>query len=214
VAAQAAVPGTYAWGVTVAPGAWARGAPVSARIAAIAALAALAAGATAERRWGERARITGVWAFAVACAVSWSASPRGLSSFRVDAPRGLAGMLAWGLFAFASCTPVAPVHSASAAGSSTRPPRGDMAYVAFGVLLASLLEVAGWRIESAERALLVRFIALAAGLAVIGAAAQVALVRRLPRRALQGSRRLRGAAVALVVLGLLALTGLLVLVLG
>jgi hypothetical protein len=89
-----------------------------------------------------------------------------------------------------------------------------MAYVAFGVLLASLLEVAGWRIESAERALLVRFIALAAGLAVIGAAAQVALVRRLPRRALQGSRRLRGAAVALVVLGLLALTGLLVLVLG
>jgi hypothetical protein len=89
-----------------------------------------------------------------------------------------------------------------------------MAYVAFGALLASLLEAAGWRIESAERALLVRFIALAAGLAVIGAAAQVALVRRLPRGALQDARRLRGAAVALVALGLLGLTGLLVFVVG
>jgi hypothetical protein len=203
------VPGTYAWGVTVAPGAWARGASMSARMAAIAALAALAASVMAERRWGERARIVGVWAFVGACAVSWSAAPRGLSSFRVDAYRGLAGMLAWGLFAFASCAPVAPAHAANARRPSNSQPRGDMAYLACGALLAALFEGPGWGIESAERALLVRFVALAAGLAILGAATQVALVRRLPRSVVQGSVRLRRATAALVVLGLLGLAGLL-----
>jgi hypothetical protein len=118
-------------------------------------------------------------------------------------------MLAWGLFAFASCAPVAPAYLASAPGPSTHRPRGDLACVACGALLAGVLGAAGWKIEGAERALLVRSIALAAGLAMVGAAAQIALVRRMPRAALQGSRRLRPAAGALVVLGLLGLAGLL-----
>jgi hypothetical protein len=214
-AAQAAVPGIYAWGVTVAPGGWARSASALARATTVLALVVLGVGVWAERRWGERARIASVWAFVVACSISWSAAPRGLSAFPVDAPSGLAGMLGWALFAFASFAPAAPMHSASTFGPSLRekPASGDMAYLACGALMAGLFELIGWRIANTERALLVRFVALAAGLATIGASAQIALSRRLTRTVLQTSRRLRRAMAALVVLGLLALSGLLVLVL-
>src|ERR1700722_9461866 len=92
-AAQASVPGLYAWGVTVAPVAWSRGASAVAKVAAVAALAALAGGVAAERRWGTRARIIALWGFVLACALAWSAAPTPLGPLRIDAPRGLAGML-------------------------------------------------------------------------------------------------------------------------
>src|SRR5215472_10680611 len=209
--AQAVVPGVYAWGVTVAPSAWTSGAHSPARlakIAAIVALLALGVGVPAERRWGERARIACLWAFVLACAVTWTAAPRSLSAFRVDAPRGLAGMLAWALFAFASYAPARPGHghprNAPKPSLNTRPLDADVVYLAIGALLAALLEVVGWATEGAERALLVRFVALAAGLAIIGTAAEIALARHgvstQPRRS-----RLRRAAAPLVLLGLLAL---------
>jgi hypothetical protein len=87
-----------------------------------------------------------------------------------------------------------------------------MAYVLCGAVLAGFLEVFGWKIVPAERALLVRFIALAAGLAIIGATAQLALARHMPRAVSAGGRRLRHAAVALAALGLLLVSGLLVFV--
>jgi hypothetical protein len=140
-----------------------------------------------------------------------------MSPLRVDLPYGLAGALAWALFAFASCAPAAQthqLHSATAAKSLPgRLPGTDTAYLVSGTLLAGLLEGVGWKISGAERALLVRFIALAAGLAIIGASAQIALARHVPRTTLPGSRRLRRATAALVVLGLGLLSGLLVLVL-
>ena len=208
--AQAAVPGVYAWAVTVAPSAWTTGASWLARIMALVAFLALAAGVVAERKWRARARVACVWAFVFACAGTWAAVPRSLSAFRVDAPRGLAGMLAWALFAFASCAPVGPWRSTSGPQPSLgRHLDADAAYLAIGTLLAASTQLVGWAIVAPERALLVRFIAIAAGLAIIGASAEIALARR-GAGTHPWTGRLRRAAPALVLLGLLALSGVLV----
>ncbi|HXN32214.1 MAG TPA: hypothetical protein VN894_10145 [Polyangiaceae bacterium] len=213
-AAQASVPGVYAWGVTVAPTVWAQGAPVLAKGAAIVALAMLAAGVAGEPRLAGRARTASLWGFVVACAVSWCAAPAGLSPLRMDAPRGLAGVVGWALFAFASAAPavrrsddVEPVADGSEFGP--RSPASDGTYVVGAALSASMLQTIGWRIAGAERALLVRFVALAAGLAVIGAAAEIALQRHVPRAMPSSARRMRRALAALVALAILALAGLL-----
>jgi hypothetical protein len=222
-AAQASVPGVYAWGVTVAPAAFARGAPGVAKGAALVALVMLGAGAVSEPRWVGRARIASLWGFVIACAVSWAAAPAGLSPFRIDAARGLAGLLGWALFAFASAAPslqtaregMPPTRSGS--GDSDGLPsspregslRGDAAYIVGAAALAAMLQAVGWRIASAERALLVRFIALASGLAVIGAATEIALERRALRTAPSNARRFRRTLAPLVALGILALVGVL-----
>jgi hypothetical protein len=215
-AAQATVPGVYAWGVTVAPGAWARGAPTLARAGAVAALVMLALGVFGERRWDGRTRAASLWGFVAACAVSWCAAPAGLSPVRMDASRGMAGVLGWALFAFVWAAPAVKTRDsedrapdAPAMRASQRTTRADVVYVAGGALVAALLESVGWRIAGAERALLGRFVGLAAGLAVIGASTEIALQRHAPRSVPSGARRLRRALAALVSLAILVLAGLL-----
>ena len=216
VAAQASVPGVYAWGVTVAPGACARGAPTLARAGAVAALVALAVGVFGERRWANRTRAASLWGFVAACAVSWSAAPAGLGPLRMDASRGIAGVLGWALFAFVSAAPAVKTGEsedrgpeAPALGPFRRSTRADAAYVAGGALLAGVLQSVGWRIAGVERSLLGRFVALAAGLAVIGTSTQIALERHAPRSFPSNARRLRRALVALLSLAILAFAGLL-----
>ena len=85
----------------------------------------------------------------------------------------------------------------------------DAAHLAIGALLAASTQVVGWAIVAPERALLVRFIAIAAGLAIIGTSAQIALARRGAGTNPQ-TGRLRRAAPALFLLGLLALSGVLI----
>ena len=104
-AAQASVPGVYAWGVTVAPAAWARGASALAKVAAISAIAALLGGVVGERLVGGKVRVVSFWGFVLACALAWSAAPTALAPLRIDAPRGAAGMIGWALFALASAAP-------------------------------------------------------------------------------------------------------------
>jgi hypothetical protein len=215
-AAQASIPGIYAWGVTVAPAAWSRGAPLVAKIAAVAAVLALAGGVFGERLWGGRARTLSLWGFVLACALAWSAAPGALGPLRIDAPRGAAGMIGWALFALASAAPALQGRREEdrlVAGAELVPrkglARGDAAYVTGGAVIAAALQVIGWRAASAERALLVRFVALAAGLAIIGAVTEVALARHAARVRRSRSRRLRRAMAALVVLAILGLTGVL-----
>jgi hypothetical protein len=215
-AAQATVPGVYAWGVTVAPAAWSRGAPVLAKIAAIAAVLALLGGVAGERAWGGRVRVVSLWGFVLASALAWSAAPASLGPLRIDAPRGIAGMLGWALFAFASAAPalqgpreedrLVPGEELVARKGVAR---GDAIYIAGGALVAAVLQLMGWRAPTAERALLVRFVALATGLAILGAATQVALARHSVRLRQSRTRRLRRAMAVLVTLALLALTGVL-----
>jgi hypothetical protein len=85
--------------------------------------------------------------------------------------------------------------------------RGDAPYLALAAAVAVSMQLIGWRVAGAERALLVRFVALAAGLAVIDAAATIALARHARR--VRRPLRLRASMFALVLLGMLLLTGLL-----
>jgi hypothetical protein len=216
--AQASVPGLYAWGVTVAPAAWARGGSAVSKVAAVVAVLALVGGVVGERLLGGRGRVLSLWAFVLSSALAWSAAPAALGPLRIDAPRGIAGMLGWALFAFASAAPALQGAGDDVAGrlvdDALLPPRrglsrGDATYVAMGAIIAAVLQLVGWRVPTPERALLVRFVALAAGLAVIGAATDVALARHSPRAARSRARRLRRAMAALVVLALLGFTGIL-----
>jgi hypothetical protein len=215
-AAQASVPGVYAWAVTVAPAAWSRGAPWLAKAAAVAAVMALLGGVVGERVWGAKARTVSLWGFVLSSALAWSSAPAALGPLRIDAPRGVAGMVGWALFAFSSAAPAlqGPREEQRLVPGAELVPRkslarGDAAFVTAGALLAGALQLIGWRAPTAERELLVRFVALAIGLAVIGAAAEVALARHTPRVRRSRSRRLRRAMALLVFLALLGLTGVL-----
>lgn len=215
-AAQASVPGIYAWGVTVAPAAWSRGASAVSKVAAIAALVALFAGIAGERVAGGRARVLSMWGFVLGSALAWSAAPAALGPLRIDASRGAAGMIGWALFALASAAPALQGRREAdriADGEELVPrkgiARGDAAYVLAGTSVAVALQLIGWRVASAERSLLVRFAALAAGLAIIGAATDIALARHLARAARPRSRRMREAMAMLVLLAILGFTGVL-----
>jgi len=226
-AAQAIVPGIYAWAVTVAPAVldlrwdrgsvavWAHGTSVVAKLAAVMAPFWLAAGPFAERRWDARGRVLSLWGFVLSCALAWSAAPTTVGPLRVDALRGVAGMMGWALFALAAAAPALHrsqdderiVQEAPLVPRKGQSKRGDSAYLAGGALLAALLQGVGWHVAGAERALLVRFVALAGGLAVIAATTELALARHVRRVPRSRARRLRSAMAALVALALLGLTG-------
>jgi hypothetical protein len=214
--AQASVPALYAWGVTVAPVAWGHGATVVAKVAAGAALGAIGFGVVSDRVWGGRWRFHALWGFVLASALTWSCAPAALGPLRVDAARGIAGMLGWALFALTSAAPAIEGGRAEdrLVEEPALPPRralvrGDALYVGAGLMLAALLQVVGWRIAGAERALLVRLVAIAGGIAVLGVATHIGLARHLSRARASRPRRIRRAMAALGALALLSLTGLL-----
>jgi hypothetical protein len=215
---QVAVAGAYAWVVTVAPALWSPGEPVLARIAPVAALASLVAATVAERWWPSPVRVGCLWAFALTSALTWMSAPGLARSLRYDAAAGLAGMLGWALFAVAWAGP--------ALGERRAPDRvvdegplearrslaaGDAAYLAGGAAIALALQLEGWHVASAERALLVRAVALAGGLAFIGAAAELGLARHGKRAQRKWGARLRSASAPLGLLAALGLAGLLML---
>jgi hypothetical protein len=214
--AQVAVAGAYAWVVTVAPSAWADGAPLLAKVAAGAALVALVAGAAGERRLGQRVRLASVWAFVLSSALTWSASPSSLAPRHMDPLGGSAGMLGWGLFALAAAGPslgtrreAERVIVEEPLEARRRLGRGDAAYMLGGAVLGAAFQTVGWSEVSPERALLVRLVAVAAGLAVIGAVAEAAFARHAPRVRRRWRVRAQQAAVAFTLLGMLVVAGLL-----
>jgi hypothetical protein len=240
-AAQASVPGVYAWAMTVAPVAWSRsrvgfvylsvhGTSLLAEVFAVLGLVTLAVSVYGEKRWGVRMRYVGVWGLVLTSSLVWLLSPGPLGPLSLDAPRGIAGMLGWALFAFASAAPA--LHRAEEPNARVvdddaplRPraelKRGDAAYIVGAVVVALALQAVGWRILVPERALLVRFVSLAAGLALVTAATSVSLSRhgRAPARLApaRGARRLSRERlrlalpwlVALVMLGVLGVVGML-----
>ena len=95
------------------------------------------------------------------------------------------------------------------AGAVGPPVRSDAVTIVGGVALVAILQAPGWAAPTAERALLVRFVGLTAGLSILGATTDVVLARHAPRIASSHSRRLRRGLAALVVLGILLAAGLL-----
>jgi hypothetical protein len=213
---QVLVAGAYAWAVTVAPIVWDRSAPAIAEVAACAALVALMAGAAGERRWGPRVRAVSLWTFVLASALAWLSAPASMRPARIDVTGGVAGMLGWAVFGLACAGPAlgAPRETGRLVND---PPlearrsvgRGDVAYVVAGLALALAFQLVGWQVESPERALLVRLVGVAGGLAFLGAATELALARQVPRERRPWRLRLRGARAMLALLGALALVGLL-----
>jgi hypothetical protein len=214
--AQAAIAGGYAWAVTVAPTVWERGAPAIALVAAGVGLAALLALAVGDRLWGGRGRAAALWVFVLASALAWLSAPAALRPTRLDTTRGLAGMAGWALFALASAGPAlgerqepGRVVDDAPLEARNRFARGDVAYPLVGGAVALGLQVVGWGVTSPERALLVRLVALAAGLAIVGTAAEIALARHAPRGPRSWKARMRTVGGPLLLLAGLALAGLL-----
>ena len=133
--AQASVPGMYAWFVTVAPAAWSRGAPLAVKLIALAGVAVLVASASssAAPRWSRLASVA-----SPARASSYGRSRRARSPEPARRTRGMTGMIAWALFAYASAAPTVPRLAPPSADELPRAiaSAGDALFVAAGVVLA------------------------------------------------------------------------------
>jgi len=235
--AQAAIPGLYAWAVTVMPAAWSRGAPLLAKAAAVVGVVALvtaplvegAASAPADGRespageiWRPRAwtgptwaRVWSVWGFVLSSALVWALAPAALSSARFDGVRGALGMIGWALFAFASAGPALrsdPGQQTQIVRStSLKPrsaiPRGDGAYIAAGIVVALGLQAIGWGVSTPERAVLVRLVTVVCGIAILGGTTSIALARHGKRTNASRKIRIRRALPWLALLVVVGIAG-------
>ncbi|MCL2726559.1 MAG: hypothetical protein FWD69_19235 [Polyangiaceae bacterium] len=210
VSAQAAIPGLYAWAITVAPAAWSRTsssvvrvfavigvvALITAPILEVARLPATQAPTIRSRQSGSGARLWSIWGFVFSSAVVWAFAPSMHSLAKFDAVRGVFGVVGWALFAFASAGPSLRTScgvTSRVAGSPLKPRselvRGDGIYVGVGVMIAFCMQIIGWDVASPERAVLVRLVTLVSGIAVISAMTDLALARHIVR--VPATRRLR-----------------------
>jgi hypothetical protein len=180
---QAFVPGLYAWAITVEPVAWSRDAGIGAKVAGALALLALGLGPVLERRSPGVVRMASGWGVVMSSIVVWVLAPDGAFA-TFDAARGIAGMLGWALFAFASASPARQATVGLAPGPPLRPrtqaSRVDTPLLFLGLALAAGLELAGWRVVDRDRALLLRLLALAGGLGLVTAAGALAISRGAP----------------------------------
>jgi hypothetical protein len=206
-AEQAAIPATYAWGVTVAPIAWQS--TLLSWVAAFLALLSLAAAIVLERR-SERMSLASpaafdnreslalradpqqpgvsgfagalaVWGFSGMSAAVWIlASSRALLTF--DGVRGATGCAGWMLFAFTACGPVVPRSSGDAVAElasarSHRLPRLDGILMLGSFLGVVVLQGIGWSNREPERGILLRLLAAALSMGWLGASTAFAAER-------------------------------------
>lgn len=181
IRAPASIPALYAWGVTVAPAVWGRApVPLFAEVSAIAGPVILAVGLLLEIRWGRRVRSPCLWAFTITCGACW-ASAAAPGDPLLDAAYVVAGVLAWGVLAMSWAAPPLEDSGAKARavlGISTAAdsfPRAALANTAFGVWVAIGLQVVAFDAKSPERALLLRLLSVAGGLAAVGVFTRAAL---------------------------------------
>lgn len=213
--AQAAVPGLYAWFVTVLPCAAGRGSHWPGKVVAIAGVGALAVAIYLEPQKPKVARAVSVWGLTVASVVVWTLSSSQLAPQHFATARALTGMLGWGLFAYASAAPALGPRAGGIVEAGVLKPRskvlrGDAYYLFGGVIVALALQTIGWSVLVPERALLVRIAMLAAGMGVIGAAVSLSLARRLTPRKSPSKNPLRELLIWGIAIATLLLIGVLV----
>jgi hypothetical protein len=123
-------------------------------------------------------------------------------------------MIGWALFAYAAAAP--PIRRVEGLDVRDDPPlrprsqvpRGDVAIVAGGVVLALLLQGLGWHVAGAERALLLRLVCVTGGLGVLGGATAIALARHTPRVRAPAKKRARIVILWLGTICLVAVAGI------
>jgi hypothetical protein len=186
---QTIVAGVYAWAVTVAPVGFGKHGPRGvqnwvATVFATLAFLALVRGVVTEvllrdkpdaPRALEQSRTLTLFSFATLSLVTWIVDTDALSPVRLGAARGVAGMLGWALFAYASSAPVVepvpnPARVEAGIRARGRVERGDAIFVGVVAALALALQLVGWAITTPERGILVRVVTLGAGILVLGGA--------------------------------------------
>jgi hypothetical protein len=211
---QAAIPGLYAWGVSVAPSAWGPSAPGVAKVTAVLGVVSLLVGSVMERRRATAARVVSVWGLVIFSGLTWAIASEALSPTRIDVARGMAAAIGWGLFALASAAPAIrndPALGARLVASAPLRARsklqgGDGAFLVGGALAAVLFQTIGWQPMSPERSVLVRLVAVASSLIAIFAATSLATARHTKRTPARTKIRTRRALPWLTLL-LLVLVG-------
>ena len=186
---QTIVAGVYAWAVTVAPvGFGKHGASHAqnwvATVFATLAFLALVRGVVSEvllrdkpdsQEALEQSRTLTLFSFATMSLITWIVDTDSLSPVHLSAARGVAGMLGWALFAYASSAPVVepvpePARVEAGIRARGRVERGDAIFVGIVAALALGLQLVGWSIATPERGILVRIVTLGAGILVLGGA--------------------------------------------
>jgi hypothetical protein len=207
-------PGLYAWGMTVAWPASQRLAPFPARVLAGASLASLVVCAVLTRFWPVAARIVGVWLFLATSLGAWIMLARSVAPTQLDPVHGVLGAVGWAAFAIVWGGHRAPPATSEArarplAWSGVR--RRTAITMSLVAAAASLPMALAWWVQSIERSLLAHAVSLAAAIALIAQAADLAAPA--PREAGpppppdRPRRRLLGAAIPLAALVGLALAG-------
>jgi hypothetical protein len=187
------LPGSYAWGATVAWPAFAvSGSSPVARAAAVVAAALLFSGPLIARRHLRSGRALGVLGFVGASAAAWGALDAAIRPPQLDTVRGALGALAWGLFAlgwgtFPGRTRL-PEEDPHAVLSGRLPPRARQSKAiswGFAGLVATALglPLLAWRVERPGVALLAQAVALAGSVALLGIGSRVLLAPKGPARA-------------------------------
>lgn len=207
------------WSITVAPAAFSRGAPASARVLAILALpcGVLAPLLVVPRR--RLARHLGITAFLSLAVTSWLLAAPAIQPSRLDPIRAAIGAVAWGVFALSwrdrwpTGASLAPDPDAPLLQARSHLPPLAAGIAGAGAIASLVLLVLAWRVREADRALLAQAAAIACAIAVITAAAEVA-VSRGRRPPSGGARRLTSYAVRpLLLLVAFAVAGALVMAL-
>jgi hypothetical protein len=204
-APQALVAAFVAWSITVAPAAFGRGVPSSARALAFLALAAGIAGpfigvglprpirlgrGLGPRRLGRLLGISVYLAFATA---TWLLASAALQPARLDPTRAAIGAIAWGVFALAWSDRWSLGHSplsdpdAPALPARATLPRAAVPIATAAVLVGVVYTALAWRVRDPDRAALAHVVATGCGVWLLAAAGTVAIARgaaapRAPRR--------------------------------
>ena len=207
---QTIVAGVYAWAVTVAPVGFGKHGPRGtqnwvATVFATLAFLALVRGVVTEvllrdqpdsEKKLEQSRTLTLFSFATLSLVTWIVDTDGLSPVRLGAARGVAGMLGWALFAYASSAPVvepvaSPARVEAGIRARGRVQRGDAIFVGVVAALALALQLVGWNIATPERGILVRVVTLGAGILLLGGAGTFVATRHGSRSDPNPRARLR-----------------------
>jgi hypothetical protein len=181
---QVLVPGSFAWFVTVVPGATSRGANRIAWVLAFLAFCALVAGSFVVRDRPRLGRILGIWAFIGLCVCTWVLNLPSIRIERLDPVRACSGTFGWLLYGLGWGAPWRPglhpednpraqLHPKLEARKA--PELGMPIAVAVAALGAMTASVFAWRAADGNRALMLQGASIAVGVAMLTTSSTLAL---------------------------------------